>query len=855
MPETVYTRTYRVFDLDLPDGTRSVVPASRVRGVDTSTPFESGQRSSTQHTRRRRGTQRLRTVPSQRGMPLLVRPGRRLRPLPVQPAALDRAIKSQSTDGAFVARDVLTRVLRPVLHRDQAEIERWPLPERRLSPMTSGPVRATARQHRGTSNCGRPETRRLSERRNRLVRFWGSGTGAENLAPTIHDAFGVTPINGLTDRRRQRPSSSTPTSHSDSQPRRWRSQSLRNRRSSRPSMAGSQPATSCKADLNDLRNIVYQAVTATRVRRRLRRRQSLEQRQEGARTGVRGEVGRVRAKQDSLALSVPMDRDNDDDMRALRALAWAKQDQSGQTCRTASVYSDSPTGKSTMEATGRRAACCRGAETDDTELVRLSQTLLASARALGIADAFKSDTPSRVQALFAPIPAGQTDPDARPTSWSSGGSGSARLGLGREPTPTATAPSRLLHPGCRQASGRRRAELLRAVRDANADAPWPDATPDLLTSTDRRGRYWSANLDRVARRSFEPGSGRQRSRRRGGRRRRGTEHPDRRADQCRRAARLDRSRDSRSRRQGRQARRPEGGRVNPERAGSLGSNSRPTSVSACSPADWDEPVGRIRAWLGWPRQQCAALEASLQAGPASDAQREYDEARQELIDEPGVAGSYGHRDHRTGGSRMSLLSSGDQPAHRCRRGRRRRQDQDPDRASSRTLVGRLECPRQGSSPTSSRRLSELATIDVALDRRLASRMRPRSSQRSARWRRHYRGCRSTRLWTLPKSQVKTAENFTKKLALFVEAHWLPFRDQDLPAINEELVEALAAGGVDVEDVRNKLISAQGDALGHPVPEHPARRRRRQVQRGRRTIYALAARRSAPWSTPTWLRAS
>lgn len=61
---------------------------------------------------------------------------------------------------------------------------------------------------------------------------------------------------------------------------------------------------------------------------------------------------------------------------------------------------------------------------------------------------------------------------------------------------------------------------------------------------------------------------------------------------------------------------------------------------------------------------------------------------------------------------------------------------------------------------------------------------------------------------VPKSQVKSVENVTKELRLFVHANWIPFRDQELPAINEELVEALAAGGVDMEDVRNELISAQ-----------------------------------------------
>jgi len=59
-----------------------------------------------------------------------------------------------------------------------------------------------------------------------------------------------------------------------------------------------------------------------------------------------------------------------------------------------------------------------------------------------------------------------------------------------------------------------------------------------------------------------------------------------------------------------------------------------------------------------------------------------------------------------------------------------------------------------------------------------------------------------------KLRVRAVENFTKELRMFVQANWLLYRDQELPAINEELVEALAAGGVDVEDVRNELISAQ-----------------------------------------------
>lgn len=60
---------------------------------------------------------------------------------------------------------------------------------------------------------------------------------------------------------------------------------------------------------------------------------------------------------------------------------------------------------------------------------------------------------------------------------------------------------------------------------------------------------------------------------------------------------------------------------------------------------------------------------------------------------------------------------------------------------------------------------------------------------------------------IAKSQVKAVENFTRELRVFVQANWTRYREQELPPINEDLVEALADGGVDVEDVRNELITA------------------------------------------------
>ncbi len=124
----------------------------------------------------------------------------------------------------------------------------------------------------------------------------------------------------------------------------------------------------------------------------------------------------------------------------------------------------------------------------------------------------------------------------------------------------------------------------------------------------------------------------------------------------------------------------------------------------------------------------------------------------------------------------------------------------------RTLAERLDAPAK-QLPTLITALAELAKVDAPLDgdsvQDAADTVTTIRSLAGA-----LPGIPVDAPLDLPKSQVKAVENLTKKLSLFVEAHWLPFRDRDLPAINEELVEALAAGGVDVEDVRNKLISAQ-----------------------------------------------
>lgn len=123
-----------------------------------------------------------------------------------------------------------------------------------------------------------------------------------------------------------------------------------------------------------------------------------------------------------------------------------------------------------------------------------------------------------------------------------------------------------------------------------------------------------------------------------------------------------------------------------------------------------------------------------------------------------------------------------------------------------TLSDRLELPAQ-TLPDLITGLGDLAVINVTLDAdtiedvaEVVAGMRTLASTLP--------GMPVDAPLDVPKLQVKAVESFTKELRVFLEANWINYRDQELPPINEELLGALAAGGLDVEDVRNELISAQ-----------------------------------------------
>lgn len=637
MPETVYTRTYRVFDLDLPDGVEaSFQPAGfasrylnavRVGAVELDAVHERGGELTNACEQCPVNAKCHSAFGQVDGYGLF----------PFNTAALDRAIVSQSSDGGFVARDVLTRVLRPVLHRDQTEIDAGRFPSDGFASdfRTGASERlANIEDQFKLRSSGDDD---LSERRIRLVRFWGSGAGAENLSPTIHDAFGVSRIDGLGSVEPPKPvpnPSPSPSPAPGPAP--------------APRPVAEDP-TLVKAvdgwlatgnirmsDVNDLRNIVFRA-----VRQRLAFEDgyggdSLWGNDKALAPGFEAKM--VEFSQSKLATSMlPMDRSNADDMRALRALAWANAKGN---------WADVPDGERLQRLAENaidRWATLVGAAllppkrpSDDAELARLVEVLLHMARALGIADAFKSDTASRIRALFAPVPS-RRDLESRSGLRSLHGFLTEGAGSGNSMTRVSRVQlqQRLLrHASYSQGDGDPLAldlnKVATVVRTAAVGAPWPESTPDLIKSSVSTIEARLASVDslRAEASNLIPDL---------------SDLGGELADVASELLVLVNERAA---------------------AGALPGGINPADLQAAAKAvkpgdqrkvecafaelirweqltseeklqvlngDWDEPARRVDTWLRMARQTVRLLEHSLGNGSPSDVQREYAEARDQLV--------------------------------------------------------------------------------------------------------------------------------------------------------------------------------------------------------------------------------
>lgn len=65
---------------------------------------------------------------------------------------------------------------------------------------------------------------------------------------------------------------------------------------------------------------------------------------------------------------------------------------------------------------------------------------------------------------------------------------------------------------------------------------------------------------------------------------------------------------------------------------------------------------------------------------------------------------------------------------------------------------------------------------------------------------------------LAKARVRSAEKYVSELRALVAGAWQANVSQPPPAINSDLVDALAQGGVDVEEIRDALETARGRLL-------------------------------------------
>ncbi|WP_280637310.1 protein DpdH [Nocardioides sp. W7] len=639
MPETVYTRTYRVFDLDLPDGiAASFTPARFVSRYLNAVRVGAADLDAA-HASDGELPNACEQCPVSAACHASFGEADGYGLFPFNTASLDRAIQSQSSDGSFVARNVLTRVLRPVLHRDQEEINNGRFPSDGFASEFRTGADDRLANIEDQVKLQAPGDDELTQRRVRMVRFWGTGSGAENLAPTIHAAFSVPPVDGLTE---VTPDPRVPTPGPTPAPGAAPTPT--------PQPTAVEP-TLVKAvdrwlatqeilqrDRNDLRNIIFNAVRARLGFEDGFGGDSLWGNDKALAPGF--EATSVEFNQAKLATAVlPMDRSNAVDMRALRALAWAHHKGS---------WADVPDGEMLQRLTETRvehwvsmvgAALLPPERPDeDFELIRLVETLLAISQALGIADAFKSDAASKVRALFAAVPP-RPEPDPRTAlralhnllmNGAGAGSNMTRVGRGQ-------LQQRLLrHASYSQGAGKPLAldlsKVTKAVRSSPTGVSWPKSTPELIKASVSTVEARLASFDALHQEAVNLVP----------------DLSDLGGDLPVVAAELLALVNERGAAGGLP------GGINPAdlqaaaRAVKPGDQRKVETVFAelnrwdqlsteeryqVLNGDWDEPARRVNVWLKLATQAVRFLENSLGNGAASDVQREYAEARDQLIDE------------------------------------------------------------------------------------------------------------------------------------------------------------------------------------------------------------------------------
>lgn len=496
MPDTVFTRTYKAFDLDVAGGERTDFDPARfatqyLNAVRVgSAPLDEIRASDEIHASGSPIPNACEQCPVNDACHAAFGAVDGHGLFPFNRVALVRAIQSQATDGQFIARDVLTRVLRPVLHRDQTEINQGRFP----TSAFAGDFAAGARGN--LSNI--EETIQLTtgdadetERRIRLVKFWGEG-GPHNLAPTVHQAFEIPMITGLGI---EAPAGAGPNpglgaaSTAPTAPQSALTAPVPRRQP--PALVRAvdnwrETGELLQADRQRLRSIVHSAVSAYL---------DFDDGLSGDSWWTSGKkhllpafeaVGDVVLDDNRLAGALlPIDRRDATSVRVLRALAWLddvedwttieKGDELQRLCDRQIRSWAALVSRELMPARDRR---------DDPELARLAHTLLAISKALGIPEAFKTDGYNRTKALFAMAPTPK-EPHGRPLlrKWQELLTTDGAQRIGRENLQQRLLRLTSYSQGSGKPLGLELGRLTRALRDSTSDSPWPTNTPALVTES------------------------------------------------------------------------------------------------------------------------------------------------------------------------------------------------------------------------------------------------------------------------------------------------------------------------------------------------------------------------------------
>jgi hypothetical protein len=428
MPDTVYSRVYKAFDLDDPNPRVSFDPATvaahymnaiRVGNQRLDEVHQSGEDTPNACEQCPVNDACHHAFGSADGYGLF----------PFNQHALSKAVQGKLVDDRLSVRDFLTRVLRPVLFNDHDEIQHGTFPNADFDAAFRAGAVGTLDSVEDENKLATPGDLDLSKRRVILLRYWGvDGAEPYNLQPTIHEAFDIPPVPGLPSDAEVEgghgsgvvnwpPSAPTPVPGAPTPP-------ARQKKHTAPELVQAVDnwrATGhlLQAKRNELRQIVHAAVTA---------RLALEDGLGGNPMWTNGgkQWDTTFEAQTSIDFSdrqvagalITIDKSDDGAVRVLRALAWVNSTENWHSVENGEVLQRLVEDKvSAWTAAVNNALLSQRDRRDDPELAVAAHTLLAMSKALGIPDAFKDDALSRTRALFAPSPLGPDVPRPKLRQW------------------------------------------------------------------------------------------------------------------------------------------------------------------------------------------------------------------------------------------------------------------------------------------------------------------------------------------------------------------------------------------------------------------------------------------------------